>query len=98
MHNILEWHWIISDSCHPFVFFSFDDELDSLYDSSQLELEEEVIVNVSATDAVPNTVTYTYTETGNQKNIKFNFSLSHNFWLVCMKNKSFIQVSTESYS
>ncbi|XP_043392167.1 coiled-coil domain-containing protein 138 isoform X5 [Chelonia mydas] len=41
----------------------FDDELDSLYDSSQLELEEEVIVNVSATDAVPNTVTYTYTET-----------------------------------
>ncbi|XP_034613969.1 coiled-coil domain-containing protein 138 isoform X1 [Trachemys scripta elegans] len=41
----------------------FDDELDSLYDSSQLELEEEVIVNVSATDAIPNTVTYTYTET-----------------------------------
>ncbi|XP_050777945.1 coiled-coil domain-containing protein 138 isoform X10 [Gopherus flavomarginatus] len=40
----------------------FDDELDSLYDSSQLELEEEVM-NVSATDAVPNTVTYTYTET-----------------------------------
>ncbi|XP_065437047.1 coiled-coil domain-containing protein 138 isoform X4 [Chrysemys picta bellii] len=40
-----------------------DDELDSLYDSSQLELEEEVIVNVSATDAIPNTVTYTYTET-----------------------------------
>ncbi|TFK09365.1 otogelin [Platysternon megacephalum] len=36
----------------------FDDELDSLYDS-----EEEVIVNVSATDAIPNTVTYTYTET-----------------------------------
>nr|XP_048712522.1 coiled-coil domain-containing protein 138 isoform X7 [Caretta caretta] len=41
----------------------FDDELDSLYDSSQLELEEEVIVNVSATDAIPNTVTYIYTET-----------------------------------
>ncbi|CAM4390612.1 unnamed protein product [Lepidochelys olivacea] len=41
----------------------FDDELDSLYDSSQLELEEEVIVNVSATDAIPNTVMYTYTET-----------------------------------
>ncbi|XP_039385811.1 coiled-coil domain-containing protein 138 isoform X1 [Mauremys reevesii] len=40
----------------------FDDELDSLYDSSQLELEEEVI-NVSATDAIPNTVTYIYTET-----------------------------------
>ncbi|XP_030425198.1 coiled-coil domain-containing protein 138 isoform X5 [Gopherus evgoodei] len=40
----------------------FDDEMDSLYDSSQLELEEEVM-NVSATDAVPNTVTYTYTET-----------------------------------
>ncbi|XP_038242747.1 coiled-coil domain-containing protein 138 isoform X4 [Dermochelys coriacea] len=41
----------------------FDDELDLLYDSSQLELEEEVIVNVSATDAIPNTVTYSYTKT-----------------------------------
>ncbi|XP_067419636.1 coiled-coil domain-containing protein 138 [Emydura macquarii macquarii] len=37
-------------------------ELDSLCDSSQLELEEEV-VDVSATEAIQNTVTYTYTET-----------------------------------
>uniref|UniRef100_A0A8C8R8L0 Coiled-coil domain containing 138 n=1 Tax=Pelusios castaneus TaxID=367368 RepID=A0A8C8R8L0_9SAUR len=38
-------------------------EQDSLCDSSQLELEEEVIVDVSAAEAIQNTVTYTHTET-----------------------------------
>ncbi|XP_075774121.1 coiled-coil domain-containing protein 138 isoform X2 [Pelodiscus sinensis] len=41
----------------------FDDELDLLSDSSQLELEEEVTVDVSATNAIQNAIMYTYTET-----------------------------------